>query len=145
MSLDSSWFRSNFLKVFKFPKIKEMGPNFLGVSISAEPLNYLVPHHLHFNFRSFKGLNSPSFIRFHCVLHHSRLLFSESWSFYKLKRGDLISWGEQFFRMAQLFGLLFCISILKVLKTQIVGCSFDLNVFFIIQEYFSQSLEDFTN
>ena len=39
----SVWFRSTFLRSFKFPKIKEGGPTFLWGNNSAERLNYLVP------------------------------------------------------------------------------------------------------
>ena len=42
---------------------------------------------LYLNFKSFIAPNSSSFIRFLCILHGSRVLFSESWTFYKLKRG----------------------------------------------------------
>ena len=69
---------------------------------------------LYFNFQNFLDLNSSSFIRFQCILHDSGVLFSESWNFYKLKRGDLISGGNQFCRKSELFGPPFCISILKV-------------------------------
>ena len=49
---------------------------------------------LYFNFRSLKDPNSSSFIRFQSILHDSAVLFSASWNFLKLKRGDLISWRE---------------------------------------------------
>ena len=39
----SVWFRSTFLRGFKFPKIEKGGPNLLGGTNSAERLNYLVP------------------------------------------------------------------------------------------------------
>ena len=54
---------------------------------------------LYFNFKSFLNPNSWSFIRFQCILHDSGVLFSESWKFYKLKRGDLISGCKQFRRI----------------------------------------------
>ena len=62
------------------------------------------PPLLYFNFKSFMDPNSSSFIRFQCILHDSGVLFSESWNFYKLKRGDLISGGNQFCRKSELFG-----------------------------------------
>ena len=52
------------------------------------------PPHLYFNFKSFKDLNSLSFIRFKCILYDSGELFSDISNFYKLKRADLISLGE---------------------------------------------------
>ena len=60
---------------------------------SAPQLNYLFPL-LYFTFRNLKGPNSSSLIRFQCILDDSAVLFSIFWNFLKLKRGDLISWGE---------------------------------------------------
>ena len=54
---------------------------------------------LYFNFKSFLDPNSSSFIRFQSILHESGRLCSESWNFYKLRRGDLISGGNQFCRV----------------------------------------------
>ena len=95
------------------------------------------PPLLYFNFKSFLDPNSSSFIRSSCILHDWGVLFSESWNLYKLKRGDLISGGNQFCRKSELFGPPFCISILKVLQTQILRHSLDFNAFCMIQEYFS--------
>ena len=142
--MDFAWFRSTSIRVFKFLQIKEGGRNFWwepilqNVWISSSPL-------LYFNFKGFLDPNSSSFIRFQSILHESGILFSETWNFYKLKRGDLISWGNQFCRMSELSGAPFCISILKVLWTQILCHSLDFNAFCMIQEYFSQSLEISTN
>ena len=74
---------------------------------------------LYFNFKSFMDPNSSSFIRSQSILHDWRVLFSESWNFYKLKKGDLISGGKQFCRKSELFGHPCCIWYLKVLWTQI--------------------------
>ena len=79
--------------------------------------------------------NFASFIRFQGVLHDSGVLFSEFWNFYKLKNGDLISGGNQFCRKSELFGPAFCISVLKVLRTQILRHSLDFNAFCLIQEW----------
>ena len=134
--MHSSWFRSTFLRVLKFLQIKEGGPNFWvepilqNVWIIWSPL-------LYFNFKSFLDPNSSSFIRFQSILHEWGRLFSESWNFYKLKRGDLISGRNQFCRKSELFDPPFCISILKVLRTQILRHSLDMNAFWMIQEYFS--------
>ena len=63
------------------------------------------------NFKSFLDQNSSSLIRFQSILHESGRLSSESWNFLKLKRGELICWGNQFRRMSELFGPPFCFSI----------------------------------
>ena len=89
--------------------------------------------------------NSLSFGRFECTLHDSGVLSSESWNFYKLKRRDLISWGNQFCRISELFGSHFCFSILKVLWTQIHSHFLDFNALLMILEYFSQSLDISSN
>ena len=138
--MHSAWFRITFLRVLKFLQIKEGGPNFWGEPILQKVWIIWSPL-LYFNFKSFLDPNSPSFIRFQSILHESGRLFSESWNFYKLKRGDLISGENQFCRKSELFGPPFCISILKVLWSQILLHSLELNAFCMIQEYFSQSLE----
>ena len=101
--------------------------------------------HLYFNFKSLMDPNSLSFIRFQCILYDSGVPFSEPRNFYKFKRGDLISGGNQFCRKSELFGPPFCISNLKVFKTQILLHSLDFNVFCMILEYFSQILQISTN
>ena len=138
------WFSSTFLIVLKFLQMKEGEPNFWGEPILEKVWN-VWSSLLYFNFKSFTDPNSSSFIRFQCILHDSGLLFSESWNFFKLKRGDLVSGGNQFCRKSELFGPLFCISILKVLRTQILCHWLDFNAFSMIQECFSQSLGISTN
>ena len=49
---------------------------------------------LYFNIKHLKNPTSLSFIRFQCILHNSAVLLSVFENFLKLKRGDLISWGE---------------------------------------------------
>ena len=138
--MHSAWFRGTFLRVLKCLQIKEGGPNFWGepilkkVWIIWSPLQY-------FNFNSLMDTISSSFIRFQCVPQDSGVRFAEFWNFYKLKMGDLISGANQFCRKPELFGLPFCISILKVFWTQIHHHSLDFNSCCMIQEYFSQSLE----
>ena len=58
-----------------------------------------------------------------------------------LPGGDLISWGNQFCRTAELFGPPFCISILKVLRSQIFCHSLGFNAFCMIQCTFLRLLE----
>ena len=53
--------------------------------------------------------------------------------------------GNQFCRTAELFGSRLCISISKVLWTNVFRHSLDLYAFCMIQEYFSQSLKISTN
>ena len=60
---------------------------------SAEQLNYLVPL-LFLYSRNLNDSNSSSFIALQWVPIHSPVLFSIFWNFFKLKRGDLISWWE---------------------------------------------------
>ena len=133
-----------FLRVLKFLQIKEGGPNFWGepvlqnVWIISSPL-------LYFNFKSFLDPNSSPFISFQGILYDSGVLLSGFSNFYKLKRGDLISGGNQFCRMSELFGPPFCISILKVLSTEILHHSLDFSSFCMNQEDFSQSPEISTN
>ena len=103
------------------------------------------PPLLYFTFKSFMDPNFSSFIRFECILHDSGALSSEFWNIYKLKRVDLISGGNHFCRKSELFDPPFCISILKVLWTQIFGHSLDFNAFCIIREHFPQSFEVSTN
>ena len=142
--MHSARFRSTFLRVFKFLQIKEGRPYFWGEPILQKVWTIWCPL-LHFNFKSFMVRNSLSFIRFQSFLHDSGVLFSEFWNFCKLKRGDLIYRENQFFRKAELLGLPFCISILKVLSTQILRHSLAFNAFCMIQEYVCHSLEISTN
>ena len=135
-----AWLRSTFLRVLKFLQVKEGGRDFWGEPILQKVWIIWSPL-LYFNFKSFLALNSSSFIRFQCILHDSVVHFLESWNFYKLKRGDPISGGNQFCRKSELFRPSFCISILKVLWTQIFCHLLDFKAFWLIQEYFSQGLE----
>ena len=138
------WFRSLFLRVFKFLQIKGEGLNFWGKPI-LQNVWIIWSSLLELNFKSFMDPNFSSFIRFQCIFYDSGVLFSEPWNFDKLKRENLISGGNLFCRMSQLFGCPLCIWILKVLLTQIFRHSLDFNALCIIQEYFSQSLEISTN
>ena len=142
--MHSAWFSSTFLRLLGFLNIKEVGSNFWGELI-LQKLWIIWSPLLYFNFKSSKYPICSSFIRFQRILYDSGVRFSEAWNFYKLNRGDLISGWNQFCRKSELFGPPFCISILKVLWTQIHRHSLDFNAFFMIQEYFSQSLEISTN
>ena len=110
--MHSAWVRSTFLRFFKIPQIKDRGPNFLGKTISAERLNYLVPL-LYLNSKTFKDPNSWKFIRSQCILHDSRVIFSEFSNLRKLKRGDLFNWQEPILQNGWIFWSPFCISFLE--------------------------------
>ena len=142
--MHSAWLRSTFLRVLKFQQIKEAGPNFWREPI-LQKVRIIWSLLLYFNFKSFTDPTSSSFIRFQCILHNSGVLFSESWDFYKLKRGDLISGGNQFCWKSELFGTPFCIWFSEVMSTQIHRHSLDFNAFCMTEEYFSLSLEISTN
>ena len=134
------WFRSTSLRLFKFLQVKEWGNNswaepiLQNVWIIWSPLLYL-------KVKSSVDPNFLSFIRFQSILHEWVRLFSESWNFYKLKRGNLISRGNQFCRMSKLFGRPFCISVLKVFYTLIFHQSLDFSPFCINQEDLFQGPE----
>ena len=133
-----------FSEFWNLYKLKRRGPDFWGKPI-LQKVSIIWSRLLYFNFKSFVDPTSLSLIRSHCIVHGWGVLFSESWNFYKLKRGVLISRGNQFSRKSELFCPPFCISILKVLRTQILHHSLDLNALCIIEEYFSQSFEISTN
>ena len=96
-------FKSTFLRALKFLEIKEGGPTFWEEPILQK--DWIIwSRLLYFNFKSFMDSNFSSFIGFQCVLYDSGVLFSEFRYFYKLKRGDLISGGNQFCRKSELFG-----------------------------------------
>ena len=79
-----------------FYKLKTGDPILQKVSIIWSPL-------LYFNFKSFMDKNSLSFIRFQCILHDSGVLFGVTLNFFKLKRGNLISGGTQFYGKSKFF------------------------------------------
>ena len=54
----------------------------------------LPPLILYLNFKNFRDLISLSFVRLQCILVDLGVLFSGFGTFYKLKRADLISGGE---------------------------------------------------
>ena len=100
---------------------------------------------LYFSFKSFRDPNSLSFIRFQCILHDSRVLFLDFLNIPKLKRGDLISWQETILHNVWIIWFPFCISILKVLKTQSLCHSLDFKAFRMINKCFSQTFQISTN
>ena len=131
--MHSSWFRSTFVRVFNFLQIKVGAANFWGEPI-FQKVWIIWSLLLYLNFKSFLDPNSSLFIRYQCILYDWGVLFIESWNFYKLKRGDLISGGNEFCRKSERIGPPFCILILKVLYTQIHPHSLDFSWFCMIQE-----------
>ena len=142
--MHSSWFRSTFIMVLKFLQIKENGRNFKVEPILQKVWIISCPV-FYFSDKSFMHRTSSSFIRFQSILHNSLALLSESWNFCKLKRGGLISVGNQFWRKSESFGTPFCISILKVLRTQFLRHSLASNASCLIQGYLSQTFGISTN
>ena len=136
--------RKTFLRVLKFLQIKEGGPNFWGEPILQNVWIIWSPL-LYFNFKSFLNPNSAPFISFQCILYDSGVLLSGFSNFYKLKRRDLISGGNQFCRMSELFCPPFCIWILKGLWTEILCHSLDFSPFCMNEEDFSRSPQISTN
>ena len=138
ISMYSAWLRSTFRRVLKFLQIKEGRPNFWGEPIFHKVWIIWSPL-LYFNFKSFLDPNSSPFISFQWILYDSAVLLSGFSNLYKLKNGDLISGGNQLCRISELFGPPFCISILKVLWTQILHHSLDFSPFCMNQEDFLQA------
>ena len=85
----------NFYKLNRGDQISGGWPTLQKVWIICPP----PPPFLYFSFETFKDSNSFSFIRFQWVLYDSEELLSDFWNFYKLKRGDLISGGNQFVKL----------------------------------------------
>ena len=132
------WFRSTSLRVFKFLQIKEGGPNFWGEPILQNVWIILSPL-LYLNLKRSMDRNSLSFIRLQSILHEWGRLFSESWNFYKLKRGKPI------LQNVWIIWSPFCIKIFKPFQTQILHHSLDFNAFCVIQEYSFRGFQIFIN
>ena len=91
--------------------------------------------------KTFLDQNSSPIIRFQCILCDSGILPSKFSNFHKLKRGVLLSGGNQYRRMSELFGLPFRILVLKVLWTKILPHSLEFSSFCMNKEGFSHSPE----
>ena len=102
-------------------------------------------HLVYFNFKNFRDPNSSSSSTFQCILHDSAVPFSIFSNFLKLKRGDLIYWGEPILQNCWIIWPPFCISILKILGIQILRHLVDFNAFYTIQQYFSQFFQISSN
>ena len=138
--MHSTWFSSAFLRFVKFCQIKEGDLISSGDPILQNGWIIWSPI-LCFNFRNLKEPNSSSFIRFQFILNDSAVLFSTFWNFVKIKRVVLFLRGIHFCRTIELFGPHFCVSILEIWRTQVLRHSLDFNVFYMIQQCFSQVFE----
>ena len=78
---------SNFLKLKRGELISWGEPILQNGWIIWSPLLYFI-------FKNLSHPKSSSSSRFQCILHDSAVLFSVFSNFLKLKRGELISWGE---------------------------------------------------
>ena len=147
--MDSVLFRSIFLRLLKFLQTKEGGLNFWGELILKK--GWIIwASLLYFNFKTLKDPDSSSFIRFQWVLYNSEELLSDFWNFYKLNRGDQISGGWPTLQKVWIIcppppPPPFCISVLKLSKTQILFHLLDFNGFCMIQKSFYQTSEISTN
>ena len=86
ISMHCAWFRSTFLRAFKFVQIKDEQCNYLGEATLQNVWIIWFPL-LYSNFKSFPDPKSSSFIRFQCILNDSGVFFWESWNFNKLRGG----------------------------------------------------------
>lgn len=130
--MHSRWFTSTFLSFFRFPQIKEDGPNFLGTNQFCRTV-LIWSSLLYLNFKNLKDWNSCSFIRFDSILHGSPVLFSEFRNFLNLKKGGpnfLVEINSVEWLNYLVSSLL--ISILKNWRAKTLRDSSDFNAFYII-------------
>ena len=104
--MHSAWFRSIFVRVLKFVKIKEGGDLISGWEAILQKVKIIWSPVLSFNCKSFKHSNSSSFIRYQWFLYDSGVPFSGFWNLSKLKRerGVRNFRGNQFSRKSELLG-----------------------------------------
>ena len=144
-SLDTNAFyfiQQYFSQLFKFPQIKEGGPNFVGEPILRN--NWIWSPRLHFKF---KNLKNPNLVIYYILMHSTGFgsTFLSFIKFPQIKKGELISWGETILQNGWIIWSPFCISISKTWRTQILYHSLDINSFYNIQQYFSQFLKISSN
>ena len=145
--IESTYFPPVFWNCLKF----KLGPKFLGrggkpilqnkwIYISVfKTWRMQVLHHLISMHSVFLAIYVVRFQYILCSSFKSNFTAFSSliYNLLKLKRGPWFPGKNQFWRTLELFGPLFCISILKVLRTQILRHSLDFNEFCMIQEQFS--------
>ena len=141
--IHSGWFRSTFLRLVKFPQIRDWWDlHSWGVPILQK--GWILSPIVYFHFKSFKGQNSLSFIRFH-VFYMIEEFFQIFRSSIKWRMGTQFLGGNQLFRTTGLFHSPFCTSFSKALRTQILRDSLGFNVYCMNQEYLSHCFEISTN
>ena len=92
---------------------------------------------LYFNLKISMDPNSSSFTRFQSFLHESGEVFWQSWNFRKLKMGGPNFLGEPILQDVRIiWSPSFCISIIKVIWTQILRHSLDFSNLCMNQDYF---------
>ena len=113
--MHSEWFRSTFLRLWKFHKLKTTEPNFLGRTNSVERLSYLV---LYLNFKIFHTRIFNHSLDLN-VFYMIQEYFSQTFKISSNRsERTWFSGGNHFCWTTELFGPQCCISILKVLRTQ---------------------------
>ena len=151
--MHTTWFRSNFLRVFKFPKIKGGRGDLISSGHPILQNGWIITSPLlYFNLESFRDPNSSSLTRFQCILHGSGALFSVLSNFLKLKRGPNFlgitfsaEWLNYYVPTPPPPTPRFSVSIWTVLRTQILCHSLGFNAFCMVQECFCQTFETSTN
>ena len=135
-----TWFSSTILKFWKCPQIKEGGLNFLGGNNSGVQNGWIIwSPLLYFIFTSLK---EPSYFFIHSISMHCTWFsrnFHRFSKFPQIKEGgtDFLG-GNQFYRTAELFGPLFCISSSKLWRTQNLYLSSDFNLSCVVEQCFSR-------
>ena len=112
----------------------------MGETISAERLNYLISHFCIFILKIWwtQILCHTSHFNASSIILQHFLSFLNSLN---LKRAGLIFLVNQFCRKTELFGPLFCISIFKIWRTQILRYSIYFTVFYVIPKPFFNFLK----
>ena len=114
----------------------------MGGTNYEEQMNYLVPPSV-FHFWKF---SRPKFFVVHCISMYFawfRSIFLRALKFLEIKERGPNFWGEPILQNVWIIWSLFCISILKVLWTQILRHSLDFSPFCMNKEDFSQSPKNF--
>ena len=84
--------QKKFSQTSEFFTNYRQGPNFCGEPLLQNGCIIWCPQ-LYFNFKTFKGANSSSFIRFQFILDDSGEVFWDFWDFVQIKE-----WGPNFLR-----------------------------------------------
>ena len=110
-------------------------------SLICRNFNTLIKVLQNLNLKCFMDPNSSSLIRFQWILPDAGELFSESWSFLKLKRGELISGVNRYCRKSDVYCPPLLYLNFKSFMDWNSSSLLDSNGSCMILEYFSQSLD----